>query len=97
MRMVSSFSRSLMCSGRNWRQMFSVKVTLGASNVAEAQDLMAESSAPKNSTCMTSGMRVMTRVGSTFCGSSCSSSAACSGMMSRALATRNMGTKANRM
>jgi hypothetical protein len=50
--------------------MFSVKVTLGASNVAEAQDLMADSSAPKNSTCMTSGILSITRVGSTFCGSS---------------------------
>ena len=77
--------------------MFSVNVTLGASKVAEAQDLMAESNAPKNSTCITKGIFSMTSVGSTFCGSSLINSAACSGMMSIALTTRNMGTKANTM
>lgn len=77
--------------------MFSVKVTLGASSVAEAQDLMADSSAPKNSTCMTSGILSITSVGSTFCGSSLSSSAVSCGMISSALATRNMGTKAKKM
>ena len=74
--------------------MFSVKVTLGASKVAEAQDLMAESSAPKNSTCMANGILSITRVGSTFCGSSASRAVASAGMMMSALATRNMGTKA---
>ena len=77
--------------------MFSVKVTLGANKVAEAQDLMADSKAPKNSTCMTNGICVITKVGSTFCGSSAMSAAACSGMMIMALTTKNMGTNANKM
>ena len=77
--------------------MFSVNVTLGASSVADAHDLMADSSAPKNSTCMTTGILSITSVGRTFWGSSSSSAAVCSGMMSNALATRNMGTKANRI
>ena len=77
--------------------MFSVKVTLGANKVAEAADLMADSSAPKNSTCMTKGICSMTRVGSTRCGSSDTSWAAFSGMMIKALTTKNMGTKANKM
>ncbi|MDT4843236.1 hypothetical protein FQZ97_771610 [compost metagenome] len=94
--MVIRFSRSVP-AGRNWRQMFSVKVTLGASKVAEAVDLMADSSAPKNSTCITKGIFCSTSVGSTFCGSSFSSTATSSGMMRSALATRNIGTKANRM
>jgi len=49
--MVRNSCLSLIC-GLNWRQMFSTNVTLGASKVAEAQDWMADSSAPKNSTCM---------------------------------------------
>jgi hypothetical protein len=36
--------------------MFSVNVVLGASSVADAVDLMADSSAPKKSTCMTKGI-----------------------------------------
>ena len=43
--MVLSSCLSLM-RGLNWRQM-STKVTLGASNVAGAVDLMADSKAPK--------------------------------------------------
>ena len=83
--------------GKNWRQMFSTKVTDGASSVADAVDLMADSSAPKNSTCITNGIFSSTSVGSTFCGSSLISALACSGMMISALVTRNIGTKANRM
>jgi hypothetical protein len=45
--------------------------------VAEAVDLMADSSAPKNSTCITNGIFCSTSVGSTFCGSSFSSTATC--------------------
>ena len=96
MRMVRNSSLSPM-RGMNWRHMFSTKVTLGASRVADAVDLMADNSAPKNSTCITNGIFSITRVGNTFCGSSLSSTAVCSGMMMSALATRNMGTKANRM
>ena len=77
--------------------MFSVNVTLGANNVAEAHDLMADNNAPKNSTCMTNGMCDITKVGSTFCGSSAIKVAACSGMMIMALTTKNMGTNANKM
>ena len=94
--MVLRLDRSLP-AGRNWRQMFSVKVTLGASRVADAVDLMAESSAPKNRTCIANGIFSRTSVGRTFCGSSLSRVAVSSGMISSALATRNIGTKANRM
>ena len=66
--------------------MFSVKVTLGASNVADAHDLMAESKAPKNSTCMTNGICSTTKVGNTFWGSSLMRVAAFSGMMIMAAA-----------
>ena len=65
--------------------------------VAEAVDLMAESSAPKNSTCMAKGMYSSTKVGMTFCGSSLSRVAAFSGITISALTTMNMGTKANTM
>ncbi|MNL87975.1 hypothetical protein D3C87_2174230 [compost metagenome] len=58
---------------------------------------MADSKAPKNSTCMMKGIFSSTSVGRIFCGSSLSSRAVCSGMMISALATRNIGTKANRM
>ena len=77
--------------------MFSVKVTLGASKVADAHDLMADSKAPKNKTCMTNGICSMTKVGNTFCGSSAIKVAARSGMMIKALTTKNMGTNANKM
>ena len=50
--------------------MFSTKVVEGASKVADAVDMMADSSAPKNAICSASGMRSITSVGSTFCGSS---------------------------
>ena len=95
-RIVHSSRRS-DCRGTNWRQMFSTNVTDGASSVADAVDLSADSSAPKNSTCITSGMRSSTSVGSTFCGSSLISVPATSGMMISALVARNIGTNANRM
>jgi hypothetical protein len=76
--------------------MFSTKVVEGASRVAEAVDLMADSSAPKNATCSATGMCSITRVGSTFCGSSASRPAV-PGMTSSAAMTTNMGTKANAM
>jgi len=78
-------------------RMFSTKLVEGASKVADEVDLMADSSAPKNSTCMTKGILSMTRVGNTFCGSCPSSSAASRGMMISALVTRNMGTKAKKI
>ena len=62
--MALSSARSSI-SGLIWRQMFSVKVTLGASNVADAVDLMAESKAPKKITCITNGIFCITNVGST--------------------------------
>jgi len=72
-------------------------VTDGASSVAEAVDLIADSSAPKNSTCITNGILSSTSVGSTFCGSSLISAAASCGIRISALVTRNIGTKANTM
>ena len=77
--------------------MFSTKVVVGASSVAEAQDLMAESKAPKNTTCMMKGIFCITSVGSTFCGSSAISALVCSGITVSAVATRKIGTAANRM
>ncbi len=77
--------------------MFSVNVMLGANKVVEAHDLIADNNAPKNNTCMTNGICVITKVGSTFCGSSAISAVACSGMMIMALTTENMGTNANKM
>ena len=94
MRMALSVTASLM-PGRRLRRMFSTKVVEGASSVAEAVDMMADSSAPKNATCSATGMRSSTSVGSSFCGSSLSSAPAASGMMSTAAATTNMGIKAN--
>ena len=77
--------------------MFSTKAVEGASSVADAVDMMADSSAPKNAICSASGMRSITSVGSSFCGSSASSAAAVSGITSTAAVTTNIGTKANRM
>jgi len=75
--------------------MLSTKVTDGASSVAEATDFNADSNAPKNATCSANGMRSRTSDGSTFCGSSLRSACASPGMIKSALATRNIGTKAN--
>ena len=58
--------------GRRLCRMFSTNVVEGASKVAEAVDMMAESSAPKKATCNMIGMCSITKVGSTFCGSSLS-------------------------
>ncbi len=44
--------------------MFSTKLVEGASSVADEVLLMADSSAPKNRICMTSGILVSTKVGS---------------------------------
>ena len=57
---------------------------------------MADSSAPKNATCSTTGICPITRVGSTFCGSSFSSARASSPMTSTAAVTTNIGISANR-
>ena len=48
-RMALSVCASLM-PGRRLRRMFSTKVVEGASSVAEAVDMMADSSAPKKAT-----------------------------------------------
>ena len=47
--------RSPRCGEASALRMFSLKVTEGASSVAEAQLLIAESSAPKNITWANSG------------------------------------------
>ena len=70
--------------------MFSTNVVEGASKVAEAVDMMADSSAPKKATC-NNGMRSITRVGSTFWGSFLSSACAVSGITRPAAVTTNMG------
>ncbi len=44
--------------------MFSTKLVDGASRVADEVLLMADSSAPKNRICITSGILVSTKVGS---------------------------------
>ena len=71
-------STTARIANRNWRsvqclnaprRMFSVKVTEGASSVAVAQLLIAESSAPKNITCANSGTCCRIRLGRISCGS----------------------------
>ena len=61
---------------------FSAKVTEGASSVADEQLMMAESTAPKNSTWANSGVCCSTRVGSTSWESFSSSSANQAGSIS---------------
>lgn len=75
--------------------MFSTNVVEGASKVADAVDMMADRSAPKNATCSINGMRSITRVGNTFWGSSLSSACAVSGITKTAAVTTNIGMKAN--
>ena len=65
--------------------------------VAEAVEVMADSSAPKKAICTAKGMRSMTSVGRIFWGSSSISAAVTSGMTSTAAVTVNMGINANRM
>ena len=96
MRMANSVALSPILRTK-WRRMFSTKVVVGASSVADAQDLMADNSAPKNTTCMKNGIFCITSVGSTFCGSSAISALVCSGITISAVATRKIGTAANRM
>ena len=55
MRIALSVSASDM-PGFRLRRMFSTKVVDGASSVAEAVDMMADSSAPKKATCSSTGM-----------------------------------------
>ena len=81
--------------------MFSTKVTDGANSVADAVDLIADSNAPKNSTCIRKGMWSFTSVGRIIWLSAftpvLSSASTVPGMMIIALVTRNIGTNANRM
>ena len=92
-RMDSSTWRSLM-PGWMFLRMFSTKLVDGASKVAEEVDLMAETRAPKKKICATRGILLRIRVGNTFWGSLASRSAVSAGMMIKAEATMNMGTKA---
>jgi len=92
MRMARNSRRS--DSGWKFFRMFSTKVVDGASSVAEAVDMIADSRAPKNSTCSHTGMRSITSVGRIFWVSSLASSAATSGMITKAATPMNIGTKA---
>ncbi len=94
---VTRIARSSRLSGSAWKffRMFSTKVVEGASSVAEAVDMMADSSAPKNSTCSHTGMRSITSVGRIFCVSSCASFSATSGITMKAATPMKIGTKAN--
>ena len=78
--------------------MFSVKVTDGASRVADAQDLIADNNAPKNIICATSGAWLRINVGKIICGSPFSPifAATISGSISKAEYARYTGIKANR-
>ena len=75
--------------------MFSTKLVDGANNVADAQDLIADNSAPKKITCAMNGIFVRIRVGRIFCGSLAKNSLVSAGMISTAHATMNIGTNAN--
>ena len=66
------------------------------SDMVAPSDMMADSSAPKKATCSATGMCSITRVGSTFCGSS-ESRPEVPGMTISAAMTTNMGTKAKPM
>src|SRR5574343_1675170 len=83
---------SPMC-GKNPLTTFSANDTEGASNVAEEQLMMADSTAPKKSTCAASGMDCMTRVGSTSWESSAMLFANLSGSSRVAAYAMNIGTK----
>jgi len=61
---------------------FSAKVTDGASSVAEEQLMIADSTAPKNSTWATTGVCCRTSVGSTSCESLSSRSLNSAGLIS---------------
>ena len=52
----SSSSRLSLMRGKNWRQMFSTEGHRGRQQRGRAVDLIADSSAPKNSTCITKGI-----------------------------------------
>ncbi len=86
MRIVSAVPACRVTRGKNWRQMFSTKVTDGASSVAEAVDFSADSSAPKKITCITKrhALQHQARAGPAA-GLRRSALAACSGMMISAL------------
>ncbi len=70
-RMALRVCASLM-PGLRLRSTFSTNEVEGASMVADAVDMMAESNAPKKAICSATGMCSITRVGSIFCGSSSS-------------------------
>ena len=69
----------------------------GASIVADAVDITAESTAPKKSTRSQSGMWSRTSVGNRRCGSVASMSCALPGITRMAAMTMNIGTNAKRM
>ncbi len=95
-RMALSVCASLR-PGLMLRSTFSTNAVDGASMVAEAVDMMADSKAPKKAICSASGMWFITKAGRIFCGSSAISACTPSGMISTAAVTINMGTKANTM
>ncbi|MOA29293.1 hypothetical protein D3C78_1502980 [compost metagenome] len=70
-RMASRAWRSVML-GRKCLTMFSVRVTDGASRAPEAEDMIAESRAPKNMIWANSGVRSRIRCGRICCESSAS-------------------------
>src|SRR5690348_12898860 len=86
--------RSLM-RGRNGFMMFSLKLTEGASRVAEAQLLIAERRAPKNMICAKSGtIGERIRFGRMCCGSDSMFACTIFGSMRLAEYARNIGMNA---
>jgi len=86
--------RSLMRGKKGFR-MFSLKLTEGASSVAEAQLLIAESRAPKNMICAKSGtIGERMRLGRMCCGSDSRLAATIFGSIRLAEYARNIGMKA---
>src|SRR3954471_7852013 len=81
--------------GKKGFMMFSLKLTEGASSVAEAQLLIAESSAPKNMICAKSGtIGERMRFGRMCCGSLSRFAATIFGSIRLAEYARNIGMNA---
>ena len=96
---VQRIARSMFRSLRRTKcvRMLLTKAVDGASIVADAVDITAESTAPKKSTRSQSGMWSRTSVGNRRCGSVASMSCALLGITRMAAMTMNIGTNAKRM
>ena len=90
-----AFSSLWSLRGIRFLKTFSTKVVVGASIVAEAVDITADKTAPKNIILSHRGMYSLMNVGRISCGASAISLEASSGAPTVAAMTINIGTKAN--